>query len=106
MLNTEVENARRTLHKTYVCDAVNGKITTVLKRDKLEGQINNGPETSADEILKTLDQIYDEAINAENTVPISEEMDDYAPIPASTWTPRDGSSRRCRHASRDCPLGP
>ena len=39
----------------------------------------DGPETSADEILKTLDQIYDEAINAKNTVPTTptEEMDDY-----------------------------
>ena len=48
---------------------------TELKRSKLEGQIQDGPETSADEMLKTLDQIYQEAIEAETSVPVSEEIE-------------------------------
>ena len=75
ILKTEADNPERVVHKTYVTELVDGKLTTELKRTKLEGQINDGPETSADGLLKTLDQIYEEAINSEDTVPVSEELD-------------------------------
>ena len=66
-----------TLLKTHVCDptrlsitktwvgSVKDDVTTDLKRNKLERQINDGPATSADSILASLEQVYEESINKE-----------------------------------------
>ena len=66
LMKSETEDSNRQLHKSYVVERVDSKITTELKRTKLEGQINDCPATSADDMLKTLDQIYEESIVAES----------------------------------------
>ena len=74
--------------KTNVCDTsrvsitktcvslVKDDVTTDLKRNKLEKQIQDGPATSADGILASLEQVYLESINKEVTDDADKDYED------------------------------
>ena len=49
-------------------------MTVDLKRDKLEAEIKDGPATSADGILITLDQLYKEAVDKQVAVSADDEV--------------------------------
>ena len=50
--------ARLSFSKTYVC-SIEGDIKTELRRDKLETSMSNGPATCADDILATINEVYE-----------------------------------------------
>ena len=50
-------------------------LTVDLTRNKLEGQISNGPSTSADIILISLDELYAEVVDKQVAVTTEEELE-------------------------------
>ena len=78
------------------------KLTMDLKRSKLEGQSSNGPKTSANGILISLEELYSEPVRKELPVDEREEMDaslmDDAADRGSThqpsWSKQDQSAKK------------
>ena len=74
LLKTHVcDTSRVTITKTWV-GSVKDKVTTDLKRKRLESQINDTLVTSADGILASLEQVYAQSINKE---PLDDADQDY-----------------------------
>jgi hypothetical protein len=73
-MDTHVDKGRLPFNIGY-SSSVRYKLTVDLKRSKLESEMADGPETSADEILISLDDLYSEAVNKEVSVDEREEMD-------------------------------
>ena len=72
LTDTHIENKQREYTRDFI-PKIASKITVTLKRKKLK-EAAQGPETSADDILKTLSTVYDESID--NHVTVTDEMDD------------------------------
>ena len=76
LLNTHVVNAERTsFSKTFV-SSVKDQISVDLKREVLERSMSAAPATSADSILATLNQVYQETIDGGVQVGAEEELDE------------------------------
>ena len=73
LLKTHVATGRPQ-HKCGYVFAIKNKLTIDLKRQKLENEMSGGPETSADDILLTLDELYAEAARTTEAVSAEEEL--------------------------------
>jgi hypothetical protein len=62
LLGTHVEDISRSSFPINFVTSIKDKITTDLRRDALERCMKEGPKTSADDILKSLNQVYEESI--------------------------------------------
>ena len=74
LLETHIEKGRPSFSAGYVL-SIKNKLTIDLERKKLEGEINDSPETSADGILMSLDELYAESIDKEVAVTTEEELE-------------------------------
>ena len=75
--------------KTFIV-SIRSKITIDLRRKVLDNSMKDGPTTSADDILKTLSDVYKESMDKQTAVQPEEEM---APgeknAPTESTKPRD-----------------
>ena len=73
LLETHIDKGRPAFSAGYILSFKNS-LTVDLRRNKLEQQMSDGPATSADGILMSLDQLYAEAIDKEVAVATEEEL--------------------------------
>ena len=73
-MDTHVNKRRPPFSVGYIT-SIKESLTVDLTRNKLEGQISNGPSTSADGILILLDEIYAEAVDKQVAVTTEEELE-------------------------------
>ena len=62
LLKTHVTDDERGSFPINFVTSIKKDITTDLRRDVLERSMKEGPKTSADDILKSLNQVYEESI--------------------------------------------
>ena len=74
LLETHIQKGHPSFSAGYVL-SIKNKLTVDLERKKLEGEINDSPDTSADGILMSLDELYAESINKEVAVTTEEELE-------------------------------
>ena len=91
LLSTHVTNPKRTTFSKGYILSVRSKITTNLRRKVLESSMKDGPETSCDDILKTLSHVYEESITKQVAVPVSDEVE---PREMDADVAPDSSTRR------------
>ena len=75
VMETHVDKGRLPFSIGYI-SSMKDKLTVDLKQSKIENQMRDGPETSADGILISLNKLYSEAVNKEVPVDEREEMND------------------------------
>ena len=85
LLNTHHCDNRRVSLQINFITSIRSKLKTDLKRSKLDNAMKDNPSTSADNILATLSQVYQESIDKEvdQSVNPSEELSD-ADLSATT----------------------
>ena len=74
LMDTHVNKRQSPFSVGYIT-SIKESLTVDLTRNKLEGQISNGPSTSADGILISLDELYAEAVDKQVAVTTEEELE-------------------------------
>ena len=73
-MDTHVNKRRSPFSVGYIT-SIKESLTVDLTRNKLKGQMSNGPSISADGILISLDELYAEAVDKQVAVTSEEELE-------------------------------